>query len=196
MQTRRSRLLLGVALLGSAAASVTSAVLTVPGASAREEMRAAPASPAAPAWAARVVLGRIAQHREETWRWQRVMGAPLHRYAGSAERSPSLAYRRWVLRLWQRRAEQARSRAQRPPHLQAWLCIHRREGAWDDPHPPYYGGLQMDMAFQRAYGGELLRRKGTADRWSPWEQMWVAERAFRRRGFRPWPNTARACGLL
>jgi len=24
----------------------------------------------------------------------------------------------------------------------------------------------------------------------------VAERAFRTRGFNPWPNTARACGVL
>jgi hypothetical protein len=27
--------------------------------------------------------------------------------------------------------------------------------------------------------------------------MWVAERAYRSgRGFYPWPNTARACGLI
>ena len=55
----------------------------------------------------------------------------------------------------------------------------------------------MDLAFQRAYGGRLLRAKGTADRWSPLEQMWVAERAYRSgRGFYPWPNTARYCGLI
>jgi hypothetical protein len=61
----------------------------------------------------------------------------------------------------------------------------------------YYGGLQMDLSFQRLYGGHLLRRKGTADKWTRLEQMWVAERALRSgRGFFPWPNTARACGLL
>jgi hypothetical protein len=55
----------------------------------------------------------------------------------------------------------------------------------------------MDLSFQRTYGGELLRSKGTADNWSPVEQMWVAERAHRSgRGFTPWPNTARYCGLL
>lgn len=136
-----------------------------------------------------MLLRRIAERRDEVWRWQRLMGTPLHPYRESAERSESLEYQRWVLRLWARRA-------QRPPHRTAWLCIHRYEGAWNDPAPPYYGGLQMDLQFQRAYGGELLRRKGTADRWTPLEQMWVAERAHAVRGFRPWPNTARYCGLL
>ena len=42
----------------------------------------------------------------------------------------------------------------------------------------------------------LLARKGTADRWSPLEQMWVAEHAYKTRGFYPWPNTARYCGLI
>lgn len=61
----------------------------------------------------------------------------------------------------------------------------------------YYGGLQMDISFQRAYGRELLRRKGTANNWTAAEQMWVAERAYRSgRGFYPWPNTARSCGLI
>jgi hypothetical protein len=61
----------------------------------------------------------------------------------------------------------------------------------------YYGGLQMDISFQRTYGGELLRRKGTANRWTAAEQMWVAERAYESgRGFYPWPNTARSCGLI
>jgi len=76
------------------------------------------------------------------------------------------------------------------------MCIHRYEASWDDPLGPYYGGLQMDLSFQRAYGGWLLRRKGTADHWTPLEQIWTAEKAFTTRGFYPWPNTARACGLL
>jgi hypothetical protein len=124
------------------------------------------------------------------------MGEPRDPYSESAERSSSLAYRRWVLRLWARRAARVRRLAKRPPHFREWLCIHRYEGAWDDPDPPYYGGLQMDLRFQRAYGPDLLARKGTADRWTPLEQMWVAERAHARRGFHPWPNTAGACGLL
>ena len=89
------------------------------------------------------------------------------------------------------------SRSPRPPHADAWRCIHRYEGAWDDPDPPYYGGLQMDLGFQSAYAPGVLRRKGTADHWSPREQMCAAERALRAgRGFHPWPNAARLCGLL
>jgi hypothetical protein len=100
-----------------------------------------------------------------------------------------------LLRLWKRRALATWQRARRPPHRSEWLCIHRYEGGWDDPDAPYYGGLQMDIGFQQTYGAYLLQTKGTADHWLPLEQMWVAERAHRTRGFTPWPNTARACGL-
>ena len=107
-------------------------------------------------------------------------------------------YQRWLLRLWQRRARATRLRAQHPPHGSAFRCIHRYEGPWTAATGNgYYGGLQMDIRFQQAYGAVLLRVKGTANRWSPLEQMWVAERAHRSgRGFTPWPNTARMCGLL
>jgi hypothetical protein len=55
----------------------------------------------------------------------------------------------------------------------------------------------MDWRFMATYGRWLLRTKGTADRWSPLEQMWAAEKALRAgRGFSPWPNSARACGLI
>jgi hypothetical protein len=84
-----------------------------------------------------------------------------------------------------------------PPHYGAWMCIHRYEGSWRDTGAPYYGGLQMDWGFMRTYGGWLLARKGTADKWTPMEQMWVAEKALQHgRGFFPWPNSARMCGLI
>ena len=115
----------------------------------------------------------------------------------AAVKDPSRVFKLWVRNLWHRRAVRAWKRASNPPRRSAWLCIHRHEGAWNDPNPPYYGGLQMDISFQRTYGRELLRRKGTADRWTPLEQMWVAERAYRSgRGFYAWPNTARYCGLI
>jgi hypothetical protein len=142
------------------------------------------------------LLADIAQYRRETWRWQRLMGVRRSRAtAVRVHRSPH--YRRWVRNLWRRRAVLHRRKAHRPPHHNAWTCIQRYEGRWNDPHAPYYGGLQMDISFQRRYGSDLLRRKGTADKWSPVEQMWVAERALRAgRGFYPWPNTARHCGLI
>ena len=84
----------------------------------------------------------------------------------------------------------------------AFLCIASHEagpehGGWRaNTGNGYYGGLQMDRTFQRTYGPELYRRKGTADRWTPDEQIAVASRAVASRGFHPWPNTARTCGLL
>jgi len=78
-----------------------------------------------------------------------------------------------------------------------WACIHRYEGAWNaNTGNGYYGGLQMDWNFMRAYGREFLRRWGTADRWPVYAQVIAAERARRTRGYWPWPNTARICGLL
>jgi hypothetical protein len=99
--------------------------------------------------------------------------------------------------VWSGRLVRARRAFHRPPHRSAWMCIHRFEGAWTDGGAPYFGGLQMDWAFMSAYGGRFLRLKGPAGNWSPLEQMWTAERAYRAgRGFYPWPNTARMCGLI
>jgi hypothetical protein len=143
------------------------------------------------------LLQQIQEDRAKTWRWQRVMGRPRTKVRPRERRDRSPAY---LLRLrdrWRAHAVRVRKRAHRPAHLRAWRCIHRYEGAWNDPNAPYYGGLQMDLTFQRTYGRRLLRRKGTADRWTPLEQMWVAEKAHRAgRGFYPWPTTARLCGLI
>ncbi len=195
---RRSRLLLLVALSGTA---VALSVAALPGfVQAETKATASTSTRARQALTARLLrrtLVQIQAARDEAWRWQAVMQAPRTAYAGLAERSPSLRFRRVVLDLWTQRAENARIRAQHPPHLEDWLCIHRYEGAWNDPNGPYYGGLQMDLGFQQEYGAVLLKRKGTADHWTPLEQIWVAERAYRSgRGFYPWPNTARYCGLI
>ena len=134
----------------------------------------------------------VAVYRRRTWHWQRVMETPLT----LTLRHPSAALAARVAS-WRRIANSTTRIALHPPHMRAWFCIHGYEGAWTDPNPPYFGGLQMDFGFQRTYGAALLARKGTADHWTPLEQMWVAERAFRSgRGFFAWPNTARACGLL
>jgi len=54
----------------------------------------------------------------------------------------------------------------------------------------------MDRSFQRAWGRDmLLKYKGWAHLWSPRDQIVVAERARRIRGWNPWPNTSRMCGL-
>lgn len=93
-----------------------------------------------------------------------------------------------------------------PPHQSSLLCIHRYEGSWTDDGLPFFGGLQFDSSFQETYSRELSKHfkgypnlyetKGSANHWTPLEQMWVAEMAIISRGFYPWPNTARYCGLL
>jgi hypothetical protein len=136
------------------------------------------------------ILRAIRTYRTTAWRYARVMGRPLTR-----PHAPTLVALRDA---WRTRAAHTRKLfAAGPAHRREWLCIHRYEGAWKDRGAPYYGGLQMDIVFQRHYGRTLLRRKGTADHWTPLEQMWVAEKAYRSgRGFYPWPNTARYCGLI
>lgn len=99
---------------------------------------------------------------------------------------------------WVRKLGQARrlpSGPQRFTRWNQWMCIHSHEGSWTDPNWQYYGGLQMDMQFQRDYGPEYLRQWGTANHWPPYVQVLVAERAYKTRGYGPWPKTVRMCGL-
>ena len=134
----------------------------------------------------------IDRYRHRTWHWQRVMG---RRVTLTLPHPPVEPFAR--IGAWRRIALHTKRVALHPPHLRAWLCIHTYEAAWNDRNAPYYGGLQMDLSFQLAYGRHLFARKGTADHWTPLEQMWVAERAVRAgRGFFAWPNSARACGVL
>ena len=142
------------------------------------------------------LLDEIARWKRVTWRRESLMRVRRTRLP-LASRTNDAEERQLILNAWKRKALVRRRQVQRPPLLRAWLCIKRYEGPWNDPNPPYYGGLQMDLQFQRTYGFDLLRRKGTADKWTPFEQIWVAVRAYRSgRGFYPWPNTARYCNLI
>lgn len=84
------------------------------------------------------------------------------------------------------------------PLFKAFSCIHGYEGSWtDNTGNGYYGGVQMDIGFQKLYGAEFLHKWGTANNWPVWAQFVAAVRAYRSgRGFWPWPNSARICGLL
>lgn len=142
----------------------------------------------------------IRRFRADTRHWLTVMrGRPpangARSLAGRSLAARSLYRLRVLARRWRHRAHAAWLHATHPPGLGGWLCIHRYEGSWADSGSPYWGGLQMDLSFQQTYGGWLLRHKGTADHWSPLEQIWVAVRASHSRGFTPWPSTARDCGL-
>ena len=119
---------------------------------------------------------------------------------------PRLGWRRETLRvqlthqarvLGRYRAQARRPLRLRMARFQAWVCIHQHEAAWNDTGDPYWGGLQMDRGFMRAYGPDMIARHhgGLADTWTPAEQIVVAERAYYTRGFAPWPQTARSCGV-
>lgn len=144
---------------------------------------------------------RVAYTRRLTLELRRVYPGTVTKRFASARAKTGTA----TLRLWQRRLATATLAVLRyghrpvPPALSsAFLCIHHYEGAWDsNTGNGYYGGFQMDRHFQSLYGPEFVARWGTADNWPAWAQLQAALRAYRSgRGFYPWPNTARACGLI
>lgn len=161
---------------------------------------------------------RIHANEKEIHYLRRLMGvkqtpAPTRQLASAGVSRLEAVFRRT-----HRDRYRAYSRAHNPPPgLAAWMCIHsgikggrwsrhldylgggyrvsNGEGSWTDSGAPYWGGLQMSLSFQSTYGGWLLHTKGTANHWTPLEQIWAAVRAWRTRGFSPWPTTARDCGL-
>jgi hypothetical protein len=144
-----------------------------------------------------VIVRKIRRYERATWGWQRLMGVRRTPTRRLYLRTRDLDYRLHVLAQWRRRAIHARHRVHNPPHERAWRCLQSYEGAWTDSGDPYWGGLQMDRSFMSAHAPHHLLRRGWADRWSAVEQMWVGERALRAgRGFYPWPNAARICGLI
>ena len=149
-----------------------------------------------------LLLVQIVKYRKETWRWENLMRVRRTRATHAAEGTNDREQRLLILNAWKEKAEKRKRQAANPPRLRQWICIHRyerhpRQGWATATGNGFFGGLQMDLSFQRTYAPELLRKKGTANRWTALEQIWVAERAYRSgRGFTPWPNTARNCGLL
>jgi hypothetical protein len=158
--------------------------------------------PQPPALRARLAR-RITYNRRLAVRLRRIYPGHVSRsFATARTRSGAAA-----LRLWQERsasaalavAAHAMRRAEISSGLRdAFLCIHRYEGAWDsNTGNGYYGGLQMDERFMSLYGPRFFRRWGTADNWPVWAQLETAARAHESGlGFTPWPNTAHVCGLM
>ena len=144
---------------------------------------------------------RVAYTRRLTLELRRIYPGPVtRRYASAHSKSGAD-----TLRLWQRRLAtetvQVLLHGHRPlPRAlsSAFQCIHHYEGAWNsNTGNGYYGGLQMDRRFQSLYGADFVAKWGTADNWPAWAQLQAALRAYRSgRGFYPWPNTARVCGLI
>ena len=77
--------------------------------------------------------------------------------------------------------------------VNAFLCIHSHEGAWNDSGAPYWGGLQFGWSEWQRYGGQYAP---SADLATPAEQIAAGIAYWRVAGFSPWPTTARMCGLL
>ncbi len=124
-------------------------------------------------------------------------------YGYFAERHPALRDR--ALLYW--RAVRAKTLAR----LKVWLaspwlhgswyeaamCVHSKEGAWNNPDTSgagYYGGMQFDITTWLGNGGGTYASR--PDYAAPAEQLRVAYRTWQSRGWSPWPNTARECGLL
>lgn len=164
-------------------------------------------------------LGRkIKRFQKQTWYWQKLTSQSRTHGPKRALASASIERAQKLVRYWQFHATKAWLRARHVPHETQWLCIHSHEGSWQDSGYPYWGGLQMDRTFMATYGADVVRHYGGVLRYAPdslhggkmtlqafggeanyWgrlEQMWVAERARARRGFYPWPKTARMCGLI
>ena len=144
---------------------------------------------------------RVAYTRRLTLELRRISPGKITRRFAKAHGKTGAA----TLQLWQRRLATATLQVLQHGHrplpralTSAFQCIHHYEGAWDsNTGNGYYGGLQMDQRFQSLYGPEYVAKWGTADNWPAWAQLQAALRAYRSgRGFYPWPNTARVCGLI
>lgn len=91
--------------------------------------------------------------------------------------------------------------AHRPPHYRLWLCVHAQERtAWNDPNPPYLGGLQLGTDwFIPHYMKIVAHPPGLVNTWTPLQQMWFAEGAYRREHYSrswlrgQWPPSRGVC---
>lgn len=141
-------------------------------------------------------LIRVNRAGPEKWRW---------RYVLERRRADALQ-RRLTKRVKEVRSLQtaARSTLRYPTgHWLdgAFLCIHRHErgaAGWQtDTGNGYRGGLQMDWSFSNAYADDWVYRtfgRNPAN-WPASVQITAAIHAWTSRGFGPWPNTRKPCGL-
>lgn len=145
---------------------------------------------------------RSLRHERQVVAWLASADAPR-----TLERRSQLGWYRAAVRWHSRLLAQYEWKLVDRSDLAAWLCIHSKEGDWQDGGNPFWGGVQMNWSFMHSYGADMLRKygephgfsgaNGWANPWTPAEQIMVARRARDSgRGYYPWPNTARACGLI
>lgn len=189
-----------ICLLALAAGTATAIASTLPGDATAGASAHGSADVASSA--VRALRQQIRATRSLALRTAYVAALPAMRHGNSERGATTVSELVPILVRWQHLSGYYRAAlARRQPALAGLRCIHHYEGAWSavsDSSPTYRGGLQMDRAFERAYGSDVLAAHAghDADSWSPHDQLMVAMRAFRSRGYSPWPNTAAACGLL
>ena len=110
-----------------------------------------------PASARSSVVQRINTNIAIVHHQQAVIGIKRTQVSGKYMVAKSHSYKVWVLKQWRKRMGNVNHLFRNPPQYSAWLCIHRGEAAWNaHTGNGYYGGLQMDLSFQRSYGRHLL----------------------------------------
>lgn len=147
----------------------------------------------------------IYKERGATRKLEREMHRTETKSNFNASKVRSCAYAHWVHVYWhklhvQRKSEYAawlkqQQQVSSPNWLvNAFMCIHSHEGAWNaNTGNGYYGGVQFGWNEWQQYGGQYASR---ADLASPAQQIAAAIAYYNVSGFSPWPNTARMCGLL
>jgi hypothetical protein len=135
--------------------------------------------------------------------------AGMEAFAGKTLREVLPGWRRTKLeRLNDKRARQrAKASLCWPAHHSLWLCIHSREGDWEDGGWPYWGGLQMGDWFLETFMGihdpqGSVGPNGWQGAPSQYAQEAAAEAGYRGSGYSlawlhgQWPNTAPPCDHL
>jgi hypothetical protein len=154
------------------------------------------AAPVAAALAALTNTAATKDHAEivATHHSPRTVGYGQIRYEGAGPERWALRFRRERRVVTSLRRELS-ARLDRLVYLvRSFECVHRFEGAWgSNTGNGYFGGLQFGSTEWRRWGG---RYAASADQASPSEQITAAIAYHALAGFYPWPNTARACGLI
>jgi hypothetical protein len=210
MRTLCVCLALALPTLSAAAAASHTANHTPKPSPAAPEKRAQPKPAKRRAHAAPdCAVGCHVHHQRQAVRWLRKQVVRRSQQAWLPRpRRPRLSWHpaqvRRELAFWRRKNAKTKRLARVPlarriPRWSAWQCIAEYESGhdWHVSGGTYWGGLQMDVEFQRTYGEDMIERHhgGLANTWTPVEQIVVANRAWKTRGFQPWPVTSRICGL-
>ena len=163
----------------------------------------APAHGADAASTRTAMIAEIDELRRATWHWQKLMGKPRTPTKYEERRTRDDDYRRWV------REPLAATRTDRPsaaPRIRptaptgsastATSAIRTRAGV-RAPGTGTTAGCRWTSPSSAPTDASCCAARAPQTAGAAVEQMWVAERAYRSgRGFYPWPNTARSCGLI